>query len=79
MPNWFKTLAPSATSFLRQHDFTGKTLIPFCTHGGGGFGQLEKDIAKECANSILLHGLAVNGAVSAEEVAAWLENIGYGR
>ena len=25
-PNWFKTLAPPVLSFLRQHDFTGKTV-----------------------------------------------------
>ena len=40
--NRFKTLAP-LVSFPRQHDFTGKTIIPFCTHGGG-FGQIESDI-----------------------------------
>lgn len=37
-PNWFKTIAPPVTSFLSHHDFTGKTVIPFCTHGGSGFG-----------------------------------------
>ena len=40
-PNWFKTFAPPVLSFLRQHIFTGKIIIPFCTHGGGGFGQIE--------------------------------------
>lgn len=48
-PNWFKTLAPPVMSFLKQHDFTGKAIIPFCTHGGGGFGQIENDIARECS------------------------------
>ncbi|MBP7105480.1 MAG: hypothetical protein KBA83_10180, partial [Fermentimonas sp.] len=38
-PNWFKTLAPPVMSFLKRHNFAGKTVIPFCTHGGGGFGQ----------------------------------------
>jgi len=75
-PNWFKTLAPPVMSFLRQHDFTGKTIIPFCTHGGGGFCEIENDIAKECSNSIIIPGIAVNGAVSSEEVTKWLETIG---
>ena len=74
-PNWFKTVAPPVMSFLKQHDFTGKTIIPFCTHGGGGFGQIEIDIAKECSKSIILPGIAVNGAVSPEAVASWLEAI----
>ncbi len=42
-PNWFKTLAPPVMSFLRLHNFIGKTIIPFCTHGGGGFGQIESE------------------------------------
>ncbi|MFZ7103228.1 MAG: flavodoxin [Peptococcaceae bacterium] len=76
-PNWFKTLAPPVMSFLKQHDFTGKTVIPFCTHGGGGFCQIENDIAKECLKSIILPGIAVNGIVASEEVTNWLETIGY--
>lgn len=76
-PNWFKTLAPPVMSFLRQHDFTDKTIIPFCTHGGGGFSQIENDIAKECTKSIILSGIAVNGIAESEEVTKWLETIGY--
>lgn len=75
-PNWFKTLAPPVMSFLKQHDFSGKTVIPFCTHGGGGFCQIENDIARECSKSILLPGIAVNGTVASEEVANWLEMLG---
>lgn len=76
-PNWFKTLAPPVMSFLKQHDFSGKTVIPFCTHGGGGFSQIENDISKECSKSIILPGIAVNGTVKSEEVTNWLRSIGY--
>lgn len=76
-PNWFKTLAPPVMSFLKQHDFAGKTIVPFCTHGGGGFCQIENDIAKECSKSIILSGIAVNGSVSSAEIANWLKTIGY--
>ncbi|MDU7147413.1 MAG: flavodoxin [Clostridium sp.] len=76
-PNWFKTFAPPVLAFLRAHDFTGKTVIPFCTHGGGGFGKMEIDIARECTKSIVLPGFAVNGTVVQEEVRNWLETIGY--
>ena len=76
-PNWFKTLAPPVMSFLKQHNFEGKTVIPFCTHGGGRFGQIENDIAKECSKSIILPGIAVNGTVTSEEVTNWLRTIGY--
>jgi flavodoxin len=74
-PNWFKTLAPPVMSFLKQHDFAGKTIIPFCTHGGGGFCQIETDIAKECSKSIILPGIAVNGTVASAEVTNWLRQL----
>ncbi|WPC39770.1 flavodoxin [Clostridium sp. JS66] len=76
-PNWFKTLAPPVMSFLKHHDFTEKTVIPFCTHGGGGFCQIENDIARECSKSIILPGIAVNGTVASKEVTNWLKIIGY--
>lgn len=76
-PNWFKTMAPPVLSFLRNHDFTGKAVVPFCTHGGGGFGQIEDEISKECSKSIILPGFAVNGTAASEEVTKWLETIGY--
>lgn len=76
-PNWFKTLAPPVLSFLRHHDFTGKIIIPFCTHGGGGLGQIENEIAKECSKSIILPGYAVNGTAKSEEVTDWLKSIEY--
>ena len=76
-PNWFKTLAPPVMSFLRQHDFTGKTVIPFCTHGGGGFGLIEDEISKECSKSIILPGIDVNGTAQSEQVTNWIETIGY--
>ncbi|HBR29871.1 MAG TPA: flavodoxin [Firmicutes bacterium] len=74
-PNWFKTFAPPVRSFLRQHDFTRKTIIPFCTHGGGGFGQIENDFVKECPKSLFLPGIAVNGTVKSEEVTSWLRQL----
>ncbi len=76
-PNWFKTLAPPVLSFLRQHDLSDKTVIPFCTHGGGGFGHIESVIAEECPNSIVLPGFDTNGTVEPEGVTKWLGTIGY--
>ena len=40
-----------ATTFLRSVDLSGKTIIPFCTHGGGGFGHMLEDYRRECATS----------------------------
>lgn len=53
-----------------------RPVIPFCTHGGGGFGQIENDVLKECSKSKILPGIAVNGAARSEEVTVWLGSIG---
>lgn len=58
-------------TFIKQHDFTGKRIIPFCTHGGDEFCQIKNDIARECSKSIILPGIAAS-----EEVTKWLETIG---
>lgn len=76
-PNWFKTIAPPIMSFLKCNDLSGKTVIPFCTHGGGGFCQIVNDIAMECPKSEILPGIAVNGTAEPEEVTHWLETIGF--
>ena len=57
-PNWWYTIAPPVATFLAEHDMTDKTIIPFYTHGGGGAGSIEKDIAKLCPGSKLQGGLS---------------------
>lgn len=74
-PNWFKSIAPPVLTFLRGHDFTGKVVVPFCTHGGGGFGEIERRIAEECPGAKLLSGLAATEADPAK-IAEWLADIG---
>ena len=73
-PNWLKTFAPPVLSFLRTVDLSKKTIIPFCTHGGGGFGRMIEDYKKECKNSIIKDGIALKGDYSFDELQTWLKN-----
>ncbi|GEA31593.1 flavodoxin [Clostridium diolis] len=75
-PNWFKSFAPPILSFLRNVDLQGKTIIPFCTHGGGGFGQIQINIAKECQKSTILPGFEAMSNFSEQQVKNWIEQIG---
>lgn len=74
-PNWFKSFAPPILSFLRSVNINGKTIIPFCTHGGGGFGQIEVNISKECPNSQLLKGFAATSDFDDRQVQNWIDEI----
>ena len=63
-------------SFLEQYDFAGKRIIPFCSHGGGRFGQSLTAIAKLAPESNMGQGLSIHysgGSTLSEDVAAWLE------
>ncbi len=76
-PNWWSTTAPPVTSFLSQFDFTGKTIVPFCTHGGGGAGRVFSDIKKLCPGSDVLKGfLCYGSSAGSESISAWLKQIG---
>ena len=78
-PNQYGTMPMPVFTFLEEHDFSDKTIIPFCTHEGSGLGHSEKDIAKLCPKAMLLKGLAIHGSrVSAAkiDVANWLNKLG---
>jgi flavodoxin len=78
-PIWWGTLAPPVATFLSECNLSGKTIVPFCTHGGGGNGSYFKEIATRCPGSKVLAGFEVSGSsVSNAEgrVVEWLKKIG---
>lgn len=78
-PNWWGTAPMPVFTFLEEYDFSGKTIVPFCTHEGSGLGHSEKDIAKACPKATVLKGIAIHGtnASSAKSnVSSWLGKIG---
>ena len=65
--------------FLEEYDLSGKTIVPFCSHGGGRFGQSLTAIAKLAPNSTIVEGLAISysgGSGMPSDVAKWLEENG---
>ncbi len=66
-------------SFLEEYDFSGKTIIPFCSHGGGRFGQSLTAIAKLAPDSEMGEALSVHysgGSSLPEDIAEWPEKNG---
>lgn len=66
-------------SFLEEYDLSGKTIVPFCSHGGGRFGQSLTAIAKLTPDSTIGEGLAISysgGSGMPNDVAKWLEENG---
>jgi len=78
-PNWWNTIAPPVATFLSKYDLAEKTVVPFCTHGGGGLGRVATDIAKLCPRSTVLGSFQIygsGGVEAAARVSAWLRQTG---
>lgn len=78
-PNWWGTMPMAVFTFLEAYDFTGKTIIPFCTNEGSRMGRSIEDIKKLCGKSTILDGLAIRGSsveTAQDDVSEWLHRIG---
>lgn len=58
-PNWYGTIPGPILAFLRDHDFAGKKIIPFVTHGGQRFLYSIDAIKKEVHNAEVIEGFAI--------------------
>ena len=75
-PNWWASIPMPIATFLEEYDFAGKTIIPFCSHGGGRFGQSLTAIAKLAPDANMGAGMSVHysgGSSLPDDVAAWLD------
>lgn len=66
-------------SFFDEYDFTGKTLIPFSSHGGSGWSGTVDDIAGMEPNATMVDGYSISRnsvAGSADGIREWLGRIG---
>lgn len=66
-------------SFLEAYDWEGKTLIPFCTSGGSGFGRSLEKLPDSAPGAEILEGLHVSGSSvgsAGAEVADWISSLG---
>lgn len=61
-PNYWDALPMPVHTFLEGLNFTGKTILPFCTHEGSGIGRSVEKISKACPSATVLNGLAIRGA-----------------
>lgn len=79
-PNWWGDMPQALYTFLEEYDFSGKTIIPFCPHGGSGFSRTESTIAELQPGAIVSkNGLTVSRndvAGSRDEVAQWAAGFG---
>lgn len=74
-PNWWFDMPMAVYSFLDEYDFSGKTIIPFCTHGGSGFSDILSTLETYLPDTEIQEGFEVHGESAGEaqtEVQEWL-------
>ncbi len=61
-PCWWGTYPMCVATFLEAHDWAGKTVIPFTTHEGSGFGAGLRDLRAALPSATVKNGLSVQGS-----------------
>ena len=77
-PDWWGDAPMLIYSFLESYDWEGKTLIPFCTSGGSGFGRSLDRLPDSAPGAEIEEGLHIPGSSidgAEEEVASWIDGM----
>lgn len=61
-PVWFGTYARPIAALIKEYDFAGKTIVPFCTFGSGGLGASIEHLKKALPQAEILPGYGVRNA-----------------
>lgn len=83
-PIWWGDMPMICYTFLESYDFSGKTVIPFCTHAGSGNAGTQSTIQSVIPDAEVKEVLAITGTDAQNiqgsvksEVAEWLETLGF--
>ena len=75
-PIWWGIAAWPVNDFVQSNDFTGKTVIPFCTAASSGLGQSGELLAEMAETGDWQTGQRFSSGASQEEVSAWAAGLG---
>ena len=82
-PNWWGDMPMIVYNFLESYDLSGKTIVPFCTHGGSGLSDTESTIA-DITGGTMKDGFAIPGTTAQNDrdtakskVTDWLRRDGF--
>ncbi len=76
-PIWWGIAAWPVNGFVESNDFTGKTVIPFCTSASSGLGESGELLEELAGSGEWEEGARFPSNVSNEDIQAWLEDLGY--
>lgn len=75
-PIWWGEAPRIVSTFIESYDFSGKTIVPFCTSGGSGIGSSASNLEQLTSGADWLEGRRLNGSDSEETVMEWVNGLG---
>lgn len=72
---WWQVAAWPVNQFIENNDFTGKTVIPFCTSASSGIGDSGQLLEEMAGTGNWLEGERFRSSASEEDVQAWVESL----
>lgn len=75
-PIWWGEAPRIMSTFVESYDFSGKTLVAFCTSASSGFGSSDSALKSATGTATWLDGRRFSAGASAEDVLAWANGLG---
>ncbi len=74
-PIWWGEAPRIVNTFVESYDFSGKTIIPFCTSGSSGIGSSASNLQK-LSDGEWISGQRFSGGISRNEIIEWINSLG---
>ncbi len=76
-PIWWGEAPRIVNTFMESYDFSGKTIVPFCTSGSSGIGSSARNLQDLCAGDVTwLDGDRLGGSSSRADMVDWINGLG---
>ena len=73
-PIWWGQAPRILSTFVESHDFTGITVVPFCTSGGSGAGRTGETLGEQAGTGTFLTSTRFSSGVSDNELQSWIDS-----
>lgn len=74
-PIWWGEAPRIVSTFVESYDFSGKTVVPFCTSGGSGVGSSATNLEQLTSGAAWMEGKRLNGGDSQDTVMEWVNGL----
>ena len=75
-PIWWGIAAWPVDNFVKENDFTGKTVIPFCTSATSGIGDSGNLLEEMTGTGDWKEGERFHGGASESDISSWIDSLG---